>query len=733
LQRPFEVTRQHVLQPRTYALVSGLALIGSFVSVLYYIVDVVGGVSWLLLVVLGALLLGTVFTRLLSPRFALGLGIGLLAGGTSVYIALVPQHHDAVATLDFLVGTAEYLTGISVLYFLRVDVWAIAIAPGPVFLTWYLLLRRRYDLAAVVGGLMLGFFVLTGDAGWTTTLVGSMSVFGVLGFGSIERAGGSSKYAERLGDVFVASVLATQLLRIAGWGGDSRASVGPSRELSRTDGTITTNSGSLAVSGNITLSPRVFFLVTADREAYWHVDSYDRYTGRQWLRSGQLVKYGAPLRPPDGETTTIQQTFRAVVPEVVDIEGYSLQVMPAVWKPVRVLDGAEFTTVTSTAGFVPTRGLDDGDEYTVVSEVPDPTPTRLRNAGTSYPREIRNRYLQVPESTPTRVGRKAREIAGDAATPYDATRAIEAWLEANKEYSWGVDRPNGDVADAFLFSMERGYCIHYATAMVVMLWTLDIPARFATGYMPGERVAEDRWVVRGFDSHAWAKVYFPETGWITFDPTPSGPRRDREPRRLEEARSAGTQGVDIDETRDDTSTLEAGTAEPVLTAPGQAQTAPGDGTIETASPRSDPSDPNAPFDGTNHGSLPSAASRSDRVTLVAAVVSGLLGVSRLGLAKRGYRALWLRWQPTTDSPGEDVERAFERLEYLLGRRYRPRASGETPRQYLAALDASVDPRARRVVELYEQARYSGIVSREEAEEAIRCVDDLVKGSPSTAS
>lgn len=164
LQRALDLTRQYAMRPRAYALVSGLALIGSFVSVLYYIVDNVGGVSWLLLVVF-ALLLGTVFARFLSIRFVLGLGIGLLAGGASVYILLVPEHHDAVTSLDFLVDTAKYLTGISVLYFRRVDVWAIAIAPGPVFLTWYLLLRRRYDIAAVVGGLALGFFVLTGDAG----------------------------------------------------------------------------------------------------------------------------------------------------------------------------------------------------------------------------------------------------------------------------------------------------------------------------------------------------------------------------------------------------------------------------------------------------------------------------------------------------------------------------------------------------------------------------------------
>jgi transglutaminase-like putative cysteine protease len=403
--------------------------------------------------------------------------------------------------------------------------------------------------------------------------------------------------------------------------------------------------------------------------------------------------------------------------------------MPAAWKPVRVLKGAEFTAVTSTGAFAPTRGLIDGDEYTVVSEAPDSTPTRLRNAGRAYPPEIRDRYLQVPASTPSRVERKAHDVAEGATTPYDAARAIETWLEANKEYSWDADRPEDDLADAFIFSMERGYCVHYATAMVIMLRMLDVPARFATGYTPGERVAENRWVVRGFDSHAWVEVYFPTVGWITFDPTPPDPRQGVETERLEEARVQDLQGVDTGETRPNSSSTDGSTADPVLSAPGQAQSTPLErGTDTVLETTSAPAEPNAPFRRDNAEGRSSRIGRTDRVTLVAAVVAGLLGVHRLELARRGYRALWLRWQPTTDSPGNDVERSFKRLEYLLGRRHRPRERGETPRQYLAALDASVDPRARRVVELHEQALYAGGITREEANEAIRCVDELVRSS-----
>ena len=50
-----------------------------------------------------------------------------------------------------------------------------------------------------------------------------------------------------------------------------------------------------------------------------------------------------------------------------------------------------------------------------------------------------------------------------------------------------------------------------------------IPARYVTGFLPGEYndVGGD-YIVRESDAHAWVEVYFPDYGWITFDPTPPG-------------------------------------------------------------------------------------------------------------------------------------------------------------------------------------------------------------------
>lgn len=714
---------------RAFALLAGLVLVGTFVSVFYHIVDVVGGVAWLAAVVVTTFLLATVCARRVPVRAAGAFGLALFVAGGGLYVWFAPAPFHRVFAVEFLTGQFTYLTGTSVLQFTQVDVWAIAIAPAPVFLTWYLLVRRRYDLGALTGGVTLGYFVLTGDAGWSTTLVGTVSVLGVLGLGALERASGTWEQVERLGFLLVVATLLSQPFRNVGPSATSHAGTGTGggggeRRTGTVETSLTESNRHVRLFDEVTLSPEERFTVTSDAPAYWHVASYDRYTGTEWVLTGETVEYSDSLAAPPGETVTVEQTVRA--------EG-TIETMPAAWKPVVVTGGpTEDTHVSSTGGLVPTRPRRAGEEYTVVSQVPDTTLEQLRSEDVPYPDRIRERYLQLPESTPSRLGRKAREITAGSATAYDAARAVETWLESNKAYSLAADRPDGDVADAFVFEMDRGYCVYYATTMTVLLRTLDVPARFSHGYLPGERVADGDWLVRGLDAHAWTEVYFPDVGWVPFDPTPSDPREAAERSRLEEAQGSTVGRIASEEARQsgttatpDRSTEIRNVASPTPVNDSSRSPTPSPN-ARTGSPTPGGTGPDESR--TLDDRLSTTVSGMDRLTLVGTVAGIALGVRRLRLFERGYRAVWLRRQPRTGAPRPDVERAFERLEYLLVRRYRPRASGETPRQYLEALSPAVDPRAHRVRQLYEKARYGGQVSRDEADEAIRLVDELVDGT-----
>ena len=80
------------------------------------------------------------------------------------------------------------------------------------------------------------------------------------------------------------------------------------------------------------------------------------------------------------------------------------------------------------------------------------------------------------------------------------------------------------MADYFLFDLQRGYCDYYATTMVVLTRSVGIPARFVSGYSPGSYDAPNaKYIVRELNAHSWVEIYFPEIGWIEFEPTASLP------------------------------------------------------------------------------------------------------------------------------------------------------------------------------------------------------------------
>lgn len=74
----------------------------------------------------------------------------------------------------------------------------------------------------------------------------------------------------------------------------------------------------------------------------------------------------------------------------------------------------------------------------------------------------------------------------------------------------------------FLHGSKAGHCEYFATASVLILRHLGVPARFATGYMvpTGERL-KGSCVVREKQSHAWVRVWI-DGAWRDFDPTPMG-------------------------------------------------------------------------------------------------------------------------------------------------------------------------------------------------------------------
>ena len=281
---------------------------------------------------------------------------------------------------------------------------------------------------------------------------------------------------------------------------------------------------SLDMTARPDLTDEVVFRVTTDRPAFWRGETFDEWDGRRWTRTepdrsavvGGVVQPAADdLGVTGGDEFT--QRFRVEVsyadvvfgaPSVVAVDaGRALAQRP---------DG----TVT-TAGVALGRGA----TYEVTSRRPVLSEDVLRAAEGPIPAEVAARYAAPPVMT-ERVRAAATEATAGATTIYDRVRALERWMGERTEYSLDAPlSPEGvDVVDHFLFESRQGWCEQVASSLVVLARANGIPARLVTGFVPGER---DRvtgaYVVRARDAHAWAEVWFPEVGWVPFDPTADVP------------------------------------------------------------------------------------------------------------------------------------------------------------------------------------------------------------------
>ncbi len=290
----------------------------------------------------------------------------------------------------------------------------------------------------------------------------------------------------------------------------------------------------LGVIGAVKLDPTVVMRVEfpdvrgpVKDAVYFRGAAYDTYDGRSWANRSSARRLLE--RMPDG--LFLMSTPQAAA--VAESDGLRQEIL------IEALD----TTVLFGASFV--ESIRGGFQVVQVDGVgglylPYPTsarfqysvrsmPDRLRESdrtakSVAYPDSVKKRFLQLPDMSP-RVGALAREVAGAERVPYDMALAVERHLRQNYRYSLDVGTTvSASPVEDFLFTRKTGYCEHYATAMVVMLRTLGIPARLVTGFLPG--VWNDfgnYYSVRQQDAHAWVEVYFPRSGWVTFDPTPNVP------------------------------------------------------------------------------------------------------------------------------------------------------------------------------------------------------------------
>ncbi len=139
--------------------------------------------------------------------------------------------------------------------------------------------------------------------------------------------------------------------------------------------------------------------------------------------------------------------------------------------------------------------------------------------------QVRGSTLDVDPDAQPEVRAVLNQITDGGDTALQVARKVQAYLRGPTfTYSpeLAAQAADGNLSDeplARFLETKRGYCVQFASAMVMLSRAAGIPARMAEGFLPGSIDGDDR-VVRVSDAHAWPELYFPRLGWVRFEPTP---------------------------------------------------------------------------------------------------------------------------------------------------------------------------------------------------------------------
>ena len=172
---------------------------------------------------------------------------------------------------------------------------------------------------------------------------------------------------------------------------------------------------------------------------------------------------------------------------------------------------------------------------------PDTATPALR-AYTELPPGFNPRTLALAQelrSDPRFASDSAPDTARDA-TPALVNAALTRLRTGGYRYTLEPGVYGQHTADEFWFDRKEGFCEHIASAFVVLMRAMDVPARIVTGYQGGDRNTVDGyWTVRQSDAHAWAEVWMAGRGWVRVDPTSAvAPGRTGAFERLQAPRGA---------------------------------------------------------------------------------------------------------------------------------------------------------------------------------------------------
>ncbi|MBI3397854.1 MAG: DUF3488 domain-containing protein [Deltaproteobacteria bacterium] len=285
--------------------------------------------------------------------------------------------------------------------------------------------------------------------------------------------------------------------------------------------------------GPIKLDPRIVMRVELlgyktplPANLYFRGVAFDTYHGTQWLQTikelsvMQRDRDGIYISPIRYDWEQIAFDERQLLKQVILLEPIETNVLFAASLGTGIAGSFRNVAADNMGSFYLPAPLYSRIEYTAYSVVQPPIKELQQRQG-----RIKNtalQYLRIPGGH-ERVVLLAQDITAGKKTMFEKAAAVEGYLKKNYRYTLNPRRGDGkNPIEDFLLYTKEGYCEQYATAFAVLLRAVGIPTRLVTGFLPGEWNSFGNYlIIRQKDAHAWVEAFMPDSGWITFDPTPS--------------------------------------------------------------------------------------------------------------------------------------------------------------------------------------------------------------------
>ncbi len=281
-------------------------------------------------------------------------------------------------------------------------------------------------------------------------------------------------------------------------------------------------SGVIRSERSIAFRIQYSYRVDSPEELRFKGIAYDVFRGNRWLRDNDLV---AEIKQQEGRFELGEEAMIANAQIFLEPMQSNSLLVPS--EAVNITFGKGPSRLYADAGgglILPfSARRRETLEYVVgLAEKPNihgflgATPSDAAAGGTAA--------LDTSSVTP-RMAALAKQIMGEAGSEEEKILTLERFLLSQYAYTLDISDEGGDPIEDFLFVKKVGHCEYFATAMVLLLRSEGIPARFVTGFLGAEpNRLEDFHVVRQSNAHAWVEAYSPSRGWQVYDPTPPAGR-----------------------------------------------------------------------------------------------------------------------------------------------------------------------------------------------------------------